>query len=323
MLSVNNISFSYTDKSTLSNIDFSVKKGQLLAIAGESGSGKSTLLKLIYGQYDLDKGSIFFKNHEILGPKFNLILGADFIKYVAQEFDLMPFTSVEKNIGEFLSNIYPKKKKIRTDELIRVVELEAYAKTKVKNLSGGQKQRVALARALAKKPEVLLLDEPFSHIDNLKKQSLRRNLFLYLKEHSITGIVATHDKDDILSYADKILFLNRGEIEAYGSPQDLYAKPKNKLIASFFDNFSQLALNEIIDTDKKDKVIIYPHEIAIHKDSRLKAQVKMCLFNGDHYLIIANFRSNELFIKSQTKLAIGSELGFVIDKAIINKRSLK
>ena len=185
MLKVNNISFAYKTETVLHQIDFSIEKGECLAIAGESGSGKSTLLKLIYGEYDLNKGTIFWKDHEVLGPKYNLITGPDYIKYVSQEFDLMPFTNVENNIGKFLSNFYLEEKQHRIDELVQVVELEDVAKIKVKYLSGGQKQRVALARALAKEPEILLIDEPFSHIDNLKKQSLRRSLFKYLKKQQI------------------------------------------------------------------------------------------------------------------------------------------
>ena len=98
------------------------------------------------------------------------------------------------------------------NELIEVVELQDFAKTKVKYLSGGQKQRVALARAIAKEPEIILLDEPFSHIDNFKKQSLRRSLFKYLKEKNITCIVATHDKEDALGYADKMIVLRNSKI---------------------------------------------------------------------------------------------------------------
>ena len=103
MLQVKNVSFSYSDSITLNNIDFSLKKGINLAVIGESGCGKSTLLKLIYGLYDLDKGHIFWNDVEVLGPKFNLIPGMDFMKYLAQDFDLMPFITVAENIGKYLS----------------------------------------------------------------------------------------------------------------------------------------------------------------------------------------------------------------------------
>lgn len=244
MLQVNNISFAYKKETVLHEIDFSIAKGECLAVAGESGSGKSTLLKLIYGEYDLNRGTIFWKDQEVLGPKHNLITGPDYMKYVSQEFDLMPFTTVENNIGKFLSNFYLEEKQQRIDELVQVVELEDLAKTKVRYLSGGQKQRVALARALAKEPEVLLLDEPFSHIDNLKKQSLRKSLFKYLKEQQITCIVATHDRDDIISHADIMLFLYKGEAIAYNTPQHLYSNPKNSLVASFLMSLMNLSIQK-------------------------------------------------------------------------------
>ena len=106
-LQVKNISFAYGKKNVLQDVDFLVKTGEHLSIIGESGSGKSTLLKLIYGEYDIDHGQIFWNDTEILGPKFKLVVGYDFMKYVAQEFDLMPFISVEENIGKNMSNLCP------------------------------------------------------------------------------------------------------------------------------------------------------------------------------------------------------------------------
>jgi len=130
MLQVKNISFSYNKKTVLKNISVNVNVGEHVSIIGESGSGKTTLLRLIYGEFDLNNGQIFWKDMEVLGPKYNLITGPDYIKYVAQEFDLMPFKTVEENIGEFLSNFYPEEKQKRIDELFEVVELTAFAKNK-------------------------------------------------------------------------------------------------------------------------------------------------------------------------------------------------
>ena len=322
MLKVNNISFAYKKETVLQQIDFSIEKGECLGIAGESGSGKSTLIKLIYGEYDLNKGTIFWNDQQVLGPKYNLITGPDYMKYVSQEFDLMPFTSVENNIGKFLSNFYLEEKQQRINELVEVVELQEVAKTKVKYLSGGQKQRVALARALAKEPEILLLDEPFSHIDNLKKQSLRRSLFNYLKKQQITCLVATHDRDDIISHADTMLFLYRGKSIAYETPQYLYNNPKNGFIASFFDEFNEFKISEISNSTKFGVLIIYPHEISIVEKSSLKGTVKQSFFRGDYYLIQLNYNDRNIYVKHPEEIVTGIVVSLHIDESLIKKRDL-
>jgi len=294
MLQVQNLSFSYSKTNVLKNISFTVKPGEQLSIIGESGSGKSTLLKLLYGEFDLDEGHIFWKDTEVLGPKYNLVVGYDFMKYVAQEFDLMPFTSVAENVGAFLSNFYPEEKQERIKELLEVVELTAFSKVKVKTLSGGQKQRVALARALAKEPEIMLLDEPFSHIDNFKKQSLRRNVFKYLKIKKIACVVATHDREDVLGFADRMLILNHHEVEVEGTPEHLFKNPETPLIASFFGEFNTI-----------DSKIIYAHQIDVVEDSSLKAVVNAVYFKGNYYLTQADLNGESVLFESPEKFDIG------------------
>lgn len=303
MLRVKNLSFGYSDTYVLQNISFTVNNGEYKAIIGESGSGKSTLIKLIFGEYDVEQGQVFWKDTEILGPKYNLVVGYDFMKSVSQEFDLMPYTSVKNNIGKHLSRFYPEEKERRTQELLKTVELEDFAQTKVKNLSGGQKQRVALARALAKEPEILLLDEPFSHIDNFKKQSLRRKIFNYLKANNIACIVATHDRNDVLGFADEILVLNNKTIIAKDTPQNLYKNPKSPLVASFFEEFNVI-----------NNTIYYAHQLKIIKDSELKAVVKQSYFNGGSWLIEAIFNENLIYILHLNPITIGTTIHFKIVK---------
>jgi ABC-type Fe3+/spermidine/putrescine transport system ATPase subunit len=286
----------------LKDLSFTLKQGEHLSVIGESGSGKSTLLKLLHGEYDLNKGQIFWGKQEILGPKYNLVIGYDFMKYVAQEFDLMPFISVEENVGKFISSIFRDKKKERVAELLDAVELKAFAKTKVKLLSGGQKQRVALARAIAKQPEFILLDEPFSHIDSFKKQSLRRKLFKFLKKNNIACIVATHDKDDVLGYADSILVLHNSKIIVHDTPQHLYKNPETPLVASFFDEFNVI-----------NGVLVYAHQLKVVDKSDLKATVKQSYFKGHYYLVEAEANGKTLYFEHSASLGVNTKicLGFI------------
>lgn len=298
MLSVNHLTFSYHKQPVLTDVQFTIKEGEHLAVIGESGSGKSTLLKLIYGEYDLNEGQIFWKNHQILGPKFNLVVGYPFMKYVAQEFDLMPFITVEENIGKHLSNFFPEEKRQRTSQLLDIVELSAFAKTKVKNLSGGQKQRVALARALAKQPEIILLDEPFSHIDNFKKQTLRRNVFNYLKEKNITCIVATHDKEDVLGFADQMIVLHDSKIIANNTPQQLYKHPETPLIASFFGEFNRLENGQLV----------YAHQLKVVETSNFEVVVKKSYFKGHNYIIESVWNDKIVMFEHHTELKIDQKV---------------
>jgi ABC-type Fe3+/spermidine/putrescine transport system ATPase subunit len=287
MLQVNNISFSYKTTPVFKDISFSVKPGEHLSVIGESGSGKSTLLKLIYGVHNLNQGHIYWKETEILGPEHNLIIGYDFMKSVTQEFDLMPYTSVAENVGKYLSNTAPNLKMDRIAELLQVVELSEFSKIKVKFLSGGQKQRVALARAIAKQPEIMLMDEPFSHIDNFKKQSLRRSLFRYLKEKNIACIVATHHSEDVLGYADTMIVLDNAKIMANDTPNALYNDPKNHLIASFFGEFNEL----------ENQGIVYANQLKIVEKSSLQVTVVHSYYKGNFYLIEAKLNQHTVFFQ--------------------------
>ena len=298
MLYINDISFSYDTHSFLNGICFRLEKSAILAIIGESGCGKSTLLKLIYGLYDLDQGEIFWNETQVLGPKFHLVPGMPFMKYLAQDFDLMPFITVAENVGKYLSNFFPEEKQLRIAELLEVVEMTEYANVKAKFLSGGQMQRVALARVLALEPEVLLLDEPFSHIDNFRKNSLRRKLFGYLKEKQITCIVATHDSTDVLAFADEVAIIKDGKIIESGIPNFIYNNPQNLYVASLFGD-----VNEVFMDGKVH--FVYPHQLKVVLNSEIKTEVLNAYFRGSHYLIEASFNNQTLFFEHEVALQTG------------------
>jgi len=322
MLQATNISFSYQETNVLEGITFSLEKGSHLSIMGESGSGKSTLLKALYGLLHLDSGEIFWENQKVLGPNFNLVPGEKYMKYVAQDFDLMPYTTVAENIADYLSVFEREKHKDRVQELLEVIELVDFANVKVKSLSGGQQQRVALARALAQEPEILLLDEPFSSIDQFKKNQLRHRLFPYLKEKGITVLNATHDPNDVLSFSDTILVLKDGSPIAYEATQQLYKNPKQKYIASLFGEVNEIPISLLKEYSKTNaSILIYPHEFEISASSGFQIRVVNNHFKGSHYLIegLSNSGFSVLFSNTNA-LKIDTQVFLNVSLQLINKR---
>jgi ABC-type sulfate/molybdate transport systems ATPase subunit len=216
---------------------------------------------------------------------------------LAQDFDLMPFITVGENVGKFLSNFYPKEKQNRIDELLELVEMSDFKHVKAKFLSGGQMQRVALARVLAQEPEVLLLDEPFSHIDNFRKNDLRRKIFKYVKEKQITTIVASHDINDVLSFSDEVIVLKNKTILEQASPTELYNHPKHKYTAALFGDVNEIEIDGKVE-------LIYPNQLHVVEKSNLKVEVVASYFKGKCYLIEGIVNNQIVYFESITKIEI-------------------
>ncbi len=315
----------YDQKLVLDGISFQLTKGSHLAVMGESGSGKSTLLKVIYGQLQPKEGKIFWNGEQVMGPNYQLIPGEAKMKLVSQEMDLMPFTTVTENIAEHLSVFEEETHNRRISELLNTVGLSDYASTMVKNLSGGQKQRVALAKAIAQEPEVLLLDEPFSNIDQFLKNSLRLQFFSHLQEKGITLITASHDPEDILPFADAVLVIKNGKQLAHETTKALYEKPDSKYIASLFGYVNELPIGLLKDYAQTNaKVLVYPHEFLLSSDSGIEVYVVNNHFKGSHYLVEAVSKSgHHIFFLNPNALKIHCVVYLNIPLALINKRMLR
>lgn len=306
MLEVTIASFSYGEKELLIELSFQLQKGAHLAVLGESGCGKSTLLHLIYGTLQLTYGTILWNHNQLMGPSHNLIPGEPFIKLVAQEYELMPFTSVAENIATYLPRQDPDKEAHRVAELLDVVALTDFKNTKVKNLSGGQKQRVALAKALAKQPELLLLDEPFSSIDTFQKNQLRRTLYTYLKDQNISCITATHDSEEALAFSDQLILLKDGEIDAQGTPEEVYSNRTDVYKAGFFGDVTVLPNQLFSSENASEKRILLPHQLAVSETkTKLQVKVRNAYFKGNHYLIHAEWRTRPVFFIHSEKIPAG------------------
>ncbi|MDO4783314.1 MAG: ATP-binding cassette domain-containing protein [Capnocytophaga felis] len=280
MLEVNNISYTHDSSDAgFRNISFQLKQGEHLSVMGESGCGKSTLLKAIYGLFDLPEGTIFFNKKKVVGPSRQLVPGFEKMKYLAQDFGLSPYHTVAENVGKFLSNIDLEYKKQRVSELLSLVEMESFANRKALLLSGGEKQRIGLAMTLAQEPELLILDEPFSQIDNFRRSNLQRMLFSYLKVKKISCIVATHDGKEALSFSDKALIMRDGNLLMFGDLLDVYNQKDDFYTASLFGDVSKY-------TENGKTIFLKPYQIEVVEKSGWEASVENCYFQGEKFLVI-------------------------------------
>ncbi len=321
MLQIDRVSFTYKKKIILEDIHLKVKAGEHICIIGESGCGKSTLLKIIYGLLQVKTGEVRWNDSQVLGPDFNLIPGESYMKYLSQDFDLMPYTTVYENVSQYLSVLEPELLKERTDALLEMIEMTDFAQTKVRFLSGGQQQRVALARVLAQEPQVLLLDEPFSHIDNFRKNSLRRNLFTYLRKQNITVLTATHDHNDMLPFADRVIVIRNTKIIANDSPENLYRNPKDLYIASLFGEANKIPINIVKSyADTKRQIIVYAHEFKASAKSGLEATVTGSYYMGSHYLIVGLYEEKNIYFNHYQALDEGTAIFLNISLEVINQR---
>lgn len=302
LLEVKNLYFNYQTKNTLfQNLNLNVDEGQVVALAGESGCGKSTLLSLIYGLMDWQSGEIIFDGKKLFGPKGNLVPGESKMKFVAQNYDLMPYGTVYDNVGKYISNINLTSKKEKVDELLDIVGLTEYAKVIPKNLSGGQQQRVAIARALAILPKMLLLDEPFSNLDFSRKFELRDKLFSYARENNMSLIISTHNLEEVLPWADKIVVLQQGRLIQNDSPKQTYENPYNDYVAKLFGEVNIFTEEEKTQLNLS-KNHYFPHQIKI-ADGGVEASVLESLFAGSHYRNKLRINDKSIVVYSQNLLS--------------------
>ena len=222
---------SFGGQEILRDVSLDIGAGEVLVVLGPSGSGKTTLLRIIAGLEQPDGGEVhlYGRTADLLPPQ-KRDLGVVF-----QEHALFQRKTVEQNIAFGLESRKQDKAAIRktVDEMLRLVDLREHRTKYPAQLSGGQRQRVALARALAFKPGALLFDEPFSALDAVTRLELRREVRALLREMKIPALFITHDQEEALELADRILVLNQGRIEQVGAPFEVYNHPRNEFVAAF------------------------------------------------------------------------------------------
>jgi ABC-type sugar transport system ATPase subunit len=238
-LKVSAVNKQMNGNTVLQEISFTQKKFQKLAIVGESGSGKSTLLKIIGGLIQPDGGDVLFENKHVEGPNERLIPGHPQMAYLSQHFELRNNYRVEE-ILEY-ANTLPEEE---AQTLYEICHIKHLLKRKTDQVSGGEKQRIAMARLLIGAPKLFLLDEPFSNLDNLHRNTLRAVIKAMGEKLGITCLMVSHDPVDALSWADEILIMKSGQIIQQDTPEKIYRQPVNEYAAGLFGKYNAFTRTE-------------------------------------------------------------------------------
>lgn len=308
------------------NFNLEIEKGEIVAITGESGCGKTTLLRLIAGLEVPNSGSISIYNQLVADTQTWVKPEKRKVGMVFQDYALFPHLTVQENIAFGLQKDIDKKQRI--NELLVLVGLETYGKRYPYELSGGQQQRVALARALAPSPAILLLDEPFSNLDEVLKEQVREELLQIIRQTNMTTLLVTHDTKDALTMADRIAVMKKGILQQCSSPEQLYEKPVNEYVAKFFGKINMIDKQNLIathlSTDHEQKVGVRPEHIFIGKISDLSNDKLMGIIQKIHFfgayqelLIRVNHQEITAKITDETRWQIGEKVNLSFKKFFI------
>ncbi len=221
----------FGDTVAVDGFNLNIPQGQVIALLGPSGCGKTTALRLIAGFENPEAGLITVGDEPVCEPGRSLPPEKRRVGMVFQEGALFPHLTVEQNISYGLSKDADRPERVQ--EVVNLTGLDGLTQRMPHELSGGQQQRVALARALAPRPELLLLDEPFSNLDPGLRVRVRRDVMSILRSSGITAVFVTHDQEEAMYVGDRIAVMNRGKVEQQGTPEEIFHHPRTKFVAEF------------------------------------------------------------------------------------------
>ncbi len=320
-ITISQVSKKFGDFQALSNIDLNVEPGTLVALLGPSGSGKSTLLRTIAGLETPDRGIVRINDRDTT----HLDIRKRNIGFVFQHYALFKHLTVRQNIS-FGLDIRKKPRKVikqRVNELLELIQLQGFGDRYPSQLSGGQRQRVALARALAVQPEVLLLDEPFGALDAKVRQELRNWLRRLHDEVHLTSIFVTHDREEAMAVADKIVVMNHGRIEQIGTPAEIYDNPANPFVMSFVGEVNVLPhtspiFNNTYRANSASRFFVRPHDFEVFETPHTNTvpakvqrivhlgwEIQLELALGDRSLVTAHLNREEF---ARLNLEVGQKV---------------
>ncbi len=321
-LKFEDIDKSFGENNVISKFNLEVEKGKFIVLLGPSGCGKSTLLRMIAGLEKIDNGKIFLENNLLN----DLLPSKREIAMVFQSYALYPHMNVFQNISFGLLNEKISKKQIKEKviEAANILKIEELLDRKPKELSGGQRQRVAIGRAITRKPKLFLFDEPLSNLDAALRSEMRVEISKLHKKLKSNIVYVTHDQIEAMTLADKIVIMNKGNIEQFGTPDEIYNNPNNIFVAEFIgnpkinilkvksadisNNVVKLFNNEIVFDNFNYKNDFYlgirPEDISLENKSEIAIDITIDLIEnlGPEKILYARLNGNEIRIKSNKNI---------------------
>lgn len=335
-LNLDNVNISIDNQAIINNASFSLNAGEIACLLGPSGCGKTTILRSIAGLQDIDAGEIKLINKIVSSKNKTLPIEKRQVGMMFQDFALFPHLNIAENICFGIKKFSKQKQTQRLQELLQLVELTGKEKRYPHELSGGQQQRVALARALAARPNILLLDEPFSSIDSELRPQLAKLIREAIKKEEMTALMVTHDQQEAFAMADNIGVIHQGSIQQWNTPYDLYHQPKNRFVANFIGHscfidgkvitqnnqqkletvFGNIDLPTSIDKKTNYEVLIRPDDIIHDDNSDFMGTILEKQFLGAEFLYTLQLPNKEqvyCYAPSHHNHEIGEQIGIQAD----------
>lgn len=335
VLQVKNISKAFGSSPVINDVSFALERGSIGCLLGPSGCGKTTLLRIIAGFENADRGTVILHGRTVSDETETVKPEMRNVGMVFQDYALFPHLTVKENIAFGLNGQDPERKNRRVEVLVKKVELDGFEDNYPHELSGGQQQRVALARALALKPEIILLDEPFSNLDVTLREGLSREVRRIIKEMGSTALLVTHNQQEAFAMADEIGVMKDGRMLQWGSAHEIYHHPEDRRVASFIGEgvllTGQVVENKGVKTaigflkghmekghrDGADvDVLIRPEDIVHDDSSSCIAAIEQKDYRGPNILFTLRTSNGERILSlvpSHHNHEVGEKLGIRVD----------
>ena len=326
-LSITQLNCYYQKNQVLDNLELVLEDNEIICLLGESGCGKTTLLRAVSGLQESLNGRITIQNETVndvntFAPPENRKVG-----YIFQDYALFPHLSVFDNIAFSLVSLNKTEKAARVNEALELVQLTEFSERFPHQLSGGQQQRIAIARALAYQPQLMLLDEPFSNLDQHVRLSLIHQIRTLFKSREMSALFVTHSKEEGFAFADRIALMHKGKIIQIDTPEKLYNTPKTPYVADFMGKSNYIDIEVINssqfqscfglikssttlngETGTKAKLLLRPEQINVEADPQGKAVISRVDFQGASLQLSVSFSGYELLIQQTNTPEIISQL---------------